>query len=465
MSNQPLRNLPSVDRLLGHLSAARLIETYGRPLTVEALRAVLDAARRRILDGEGHAPSSAVLIGEAQELLEAWLTPTLRRVINATGTVIHTNLGRAPLSDEALAALVSVGGGYSTLEFDLESGGRGLRSLHAEALLRRITGAEAATVVNNNAAAVMIALSALAGPDREHPAGREVILSRGQLVEIGGGFRMPDVMAQSGARLVEVGTTNRTHLRDYERAIGPETAAIMRVHRSNFELIGFVTEPGVQEMAALAHEHGLLFLDDLGSGALFDTSQYGLRHEPTVYESIEAGADLIMLSGDKLLGGPQAGILLGRADVIERIKRHPLARAVRPDKLALAALNATLLHYLRGEAEHKVPVWRMISVRLDELDARARAWADALTQAGLEAEVVDSQSVVGGGSLLGETLPTRALAITVRSPEAAARRLREHRPPVIVRREDDRLLVDPRTVLDRDEDDLLAALKSLAHGG
>lgn len=465
MSNQPLRNLPSVDRLLGHLSAARLIETYGRPLTVEALRAVLDAARQRILDGAGHAPSSAVLIGEAQELLDAWLTPTLRRVINATGTVVHTNLGRAPLSDEVLEALASVGGGYSTLEFDLESGGRGSRSLHADALLRRITGAEAATVVNNNAAAVMIALTALAGPGREHPAGREVLLSRGQLVEIGGGFRMPDVMAQSGARLVEVGTTNRTHLRDYERAIGPETAAIMRVHRSNFDLVGFVTEPGVQEMAALAHEHGLLFLDDLGSGALFDTSQYGLRREPTVYESLQAGADLIMLSGDKLLGGPQAGILLGRADVIERIKRHPLARAVRPDKLALAALNATLLHYLRGEAERKVPVWRMISVRLEELDKRARAWAGALKQAGLEAKVVNSESVVGGGSLPGETLPTRAVAIAVRSPDAAARRLREHKPPVIVRREDDRLLVDPRTVLDRDEEDLLGALKSLAHGG
>src|SRR5690606_1624889 len=238
-----------------------------------------------------------------------------------------------------------------------------------------------------------------------------------------------------------------------------------RVHRSNFELIGFATEPGAPAAAALAHEHGLLSLGDLGRGALSDSSHYGPPHQPAVSECTESGAGPVTLHDDKLRGGPQAGILLGRADVIERIKRHPLARAVRPDKLALAALNATLLHYLRGEAEHKVPVWRMISVRLDELDARARAWADALTQAGLEAEVVDSQSVVGGGSLPGETLPTRALAITVRSPEAAARRLREHRPPVIVRREDDRLLVDPRTVLDRDEDDLLAALKSLAHGG
>src|SRR5690606_26195976 len=294
------------------------------------------------------------------------------------------------------------------------------------------------------------------------PGGGGVILSRGQLVEIGGGFRMPEVMAQSGARLAEVGTTNRTHLRDYERAIDAETALIMRVHRSNFDIVGFTTEPTVGELAALARDNGLLFVDDLGSGALYDTAQYGLKREPLVQESLEAGADTVLFSGDKLLGGPQAGILAGRADVVARARRHPLARAVRPDKLALAALSATLTHYLKGEALRDVPVWRMISAPVDGLDERARRWASDLAAAGLDAAVVDSESVVGGGSLPGETLPTRAVAITVASPDGAARRLRSGDPPVIVRREEARLIVDPRTVLPRDEDDLLAALKSLA---
>ncbi len=457
-----LKDLPGVDRLLGHLTAARLVEQYGRPLTVEALRTALQNARENILAGGEHVPSSAVLIGEAQEILAGWLAPTLRRVVNATGVIVHTNLGRAPLSDAALDALHGVGGSYSTLEFDLETGGRGSRSLHAEALLTRLTGAEAALVVNNNAAAVLLALTALAGHSRERPGGGGVILSRGQLVEIGGGFRMPEVMAQSGARLAEVGTTNRTHLRDYERAIDAETALIMRVHRSNFDIVGFTTEPTVGELAALARDNGLLFVDDLGSGALYDTAQYGLKREPLVQESLEAGADLVLFSGDKLLGGPQAGILAGRADVVARARRHPLARAVRPDKLALAALSATLTHYLKGEALRDVPVWRMISAPVDGLDERARRWASDLAAAGLDAAVVDSESVVGGGSLPGETLPTRAVAITVASPDGAARRLRSGDPPVIVRREEARLIVDPRTVLPRDEDDLLAALKSLA---
>ncbi len=461
MSKTQLRNLPSVDRLLGHLAAARLTEQYGRSLTVEALRDALDLARERILQGAGEPPGDALLVDAARQTLEGWLAPTLRRVINAAGVIVHTNLGRAPLSDAALDTIREMGGGYSTLEFDLESGGRGSRSVHAEALLRRLTGAEAAFVVNNNAAAVMLALAALAGPTRDAPGGRGAIVSRGQLVEIGGGFRMPDVMAQSGARLIEVGTTNRTHLRDYERAIREDTALIMRVHRSNFAIVGFTTEPTLAELAGLAQRHALPLIDDIGSGALYDTAAYGLAPEPTVQASLEAGADLVMFSGDKLLGGPQAGILVGRQAVIDRLKQHPLARAVRPDKLCLAALAATLAHYLKGEALAAVPVWRMIAAPLEALDERARRWAGELAQAGLSVEVVDGQSVVGGGSLPGETLPTRLLAIRVGSPDGAAGRLREQAPPVIVRREDDCLLVDPRTVLERDEEELIAALNAL----
>lgn len=459
MNDNPLRDLPSVDRLLGHLSARRLIQQYGHDLTVEAVRAALDETRARLLAAGGHAPSDAVLIGEAAKTLDEWLTPTLRRVINATGVIVHTNLGRAPLSDAALDAVRAVGGGYSTLEFDLVEGVRGSRSTHAEALLRRITGAEAAFVVNNNAAAVMLALRALAGPSTSAPEGREAIVSRGELIEIGGGFRMPDVMAQSGAHLVEVGTTNRTHLRDYEIALGERTALILRAHRSNFRIVGFTTAPPLADIAALAHERGVTVLDDIGSGALFDTSQYGLLPEPTVTESLAAGSDLVMFSGDKLLGGPQAGILVGKAEVVDRVKHHPLARAVRPDKMCLAALTATLLHYVRGEALSEIPVWRMIAAPLDALDEKARAWAGEL--AGLDVEVIDAQSVVGGGSLPGESLPTRALAVRVDAPDAAAARLRSGDPPVITRREDDRLIVDPRTVLPRDEEGLLAGLRNL----
>ncbi len=461
-SRSLLRNLPSVDRLLGHLAAARLIEQFGRPLAVEAVRLVLDETRERLRRGAGDVPGDALLLDAARRTLEEWVAPTLRRVINATGVIVHTNLGRAPLSEAALEAIQQVAGGYSTLEFDLQGGVRGSRSVHAEALLQRITGAEAAFVVNNNAAAVLLALTALAGRTRQHPAGRGVIVSRGQLVEIGGGFRMPDVMAHSGAQLVEVGTTNRTHLRDYEAAIDENTALIMRAHRSNFAMVGFTTEPTLEELAGLAHHHGLLLIDDLGSGALYDTSAYGLAAEATVQASLAAGADVVMFSGDKLLGGPQAGILLGRADTIAALRGHPLARAVRPDKLCLAALAATLAHYLKDEALRHIPVWQMISAPVEVLDERAQGWAAELARAGLDVEVMDGQSVVGGGSLPGETLPSRVLAIAVESPDEAARRLRAYQPPVIVRREEERLLVDPRTVLARDEADLLAALKSLA---
>jgi L-seryl-tRNA(Ser) seleniumtransferase len=461
MSGNPLRHLPSVDRLLALPGTEALIRQFGRPMVTNALRVTLDQVRENIKKGEVILPSEDELLGRTSAILKEWLLPTLRRVINATGVILHTNLGRAPLSEAAIEAIRSVGGSYSTLEFDLGSGRRGSRSVHAEALLQRVTGAESALVVNNNAAAVLLTLTELAGPTREHPQGRGVIISRGQLIEIGGGFRVPDVMAQSGARLVEVGTTNRTHLYDYEKAIEPDTALILHAHRSNFAMVGFTTEPTLDELIRLAGQHGLLVADDLGSGALIDTRQFGLAPEPLVQESLLAGVAVVTFSGDKLLGGPQAGILVGKAVVIERLKKHPLARAIRADKLCLAGLTATLIHYLKGEALTHIPVWQMISATPEELRKRAKRWASRLTRAGLPCELCDGESAIGGGSLPGETLPTTLLTIRVPSPDAGAAYLRAHEPPVIVRIEEERLVIDPRTVLTRDERELLIALQTL----
>lgn len=441
-----LRDLPGIDELIR--AAPALVSEHGREAVVRALRQTVDEARQAIRAG-APVPSEAELIAGAAALLAQAARPTLRPVINATGVILHTNLGRAPLSAEALAALVAVGEGYSTLEYDLDAGTRGKRDQHAERLLTEVTGAEAGMVVNNNAAGVLLALTALA-------QGREAIISRGQLVEIGGSFRVPDVMAQSGAVMVEVGTTNRTHLSDYADAITERTACIVRAHASNFRVIGFTEAVPLTDLAALAHQHGLLLLDDLGSGALLDTAQFGLSHEPMPQESLAAGADLVLFSGDKLLGGPQAGIIIGRANLIQTLKRHPLARAIRADKLALAALVATLTHYARGEALEKIPVWRMISMSSEAIRARAEAWAAAVP-----GEVVPAESTVGGGSLPGDTLTTWAFAPRVAQPNAAAARLRAADPPVIARVADDRLLLDPRTVLPEQDVLVIAALKEL----
>lgn len=439
-----LRDLPSIDALLRASTA--LVNRYGHAQVTEALRHAVEEARGAALQG-APVPLEAELVARAAEALARAARPTLRPVINATGVILHTNLGRAPLSDEALAALAGIGGGYSTLEYDLEPGARGKRDRHIERILTAVTGAEAGLVVNNNAGGVLLALTALVG-------GRAAIISRGQLVEIGGAFRVPDVMAQSGAIMVEVGTTNRTHLRDYAAAIDERAACIVRAHASNFRVVGFTESVPLADLAALAHERGLLLLDDIGSGALLDTAQFGLSHEPTAQESLAAGADLVMFSGDKLLGGPQAGIIIGRADLIEALKRHPLARAIRADKLALAALAATLEHYRRGEALEKVPVWRMISMRPDAIRARAEAWA-----AQVSGEVVPAESTVGGGSLPGDTLPTWAFAPRVTQPNVTAARLRAGDPPIIARVSGDRLLLDPRTVLPEQDALVIAALK------
>jgi L-seryl-tRNA(Ser) seleniumtransferase len=437
-----------VDRL-----AATVLDTDpgADPTLVVALARETLAAAREGLTGGGQVLD---LEADLRRRLADVAVPSLRPAINATGVIIHTNLGRAPLSRAARAAMDATSRGYSNLEFDLDSGERGSRHGHVEGLLRRATGAEAGLAVNNNAAAVLLVLSALC-------AGREVVISRGQLVEIGGGFRIPDVLRQSGARLVEVGTTNRTYVRDYAEAITDETSAFLRVHSSNFRVVGFTHEADAAELAALAHQRGLLLLDDIGSGALLDTAAFGLAPEPTVQASVAAGADLTMFSGDKLLGGPQAGIIAGGAALLDRVRRHPLARAVRLDKASIAALAATLLHYVRGEALREVPVWRMIAASPDELGRRAGAWAAALGAASVQG----GRSVVGGGSLPEETLPTRLLALRPPDPTAAAAALRRATPPIIARIERDSLLLDPRTVDPDDDAAVLHALLDLPLSG
>jgi len=444
-----LRALPSVEQILQTPRAADLIAVHGRPLTVDALREALDQIRTRLKSGmDAAAPEEDAILAEAESRLLTWTHPTLQPVINASGVILHTNLGRAPLSTAAIAAMQSVSAGYSNLEFDLESGKRGSRLVHVETLLQRLTGAEAAMVVTNNAAAVLLALSALA-------ARKRVIIPRSQLVEIGGGFRVPDVMKQSGAKLAEIGTTNKVRLADFEEALSEPAGLVVRVHRSNFKLVGFTEEPGLKDITESAHRANVPVLDDLGSGTLIDTSKYGMEHEPMVQESLAGGADLVCFSGDKLLGGPQAGIIVGRADLMAKLKKHPLARAVRADRSCLAALAATLTHYLQDEAEREVPIWSMIAMPLEQVRARAEGWARELGS-GLAAK---GQSTVGGGSLPGESIPTYVLALKVSSPDKFLAKLRRAHPPVIARTENDTILLDPRTVLPRQEKDLLDVLR------
>ena len=445
-----LRNLPSVEELLQTAVAAELIARFGRPLTLSAIRETLDRIRARYTSGQITVlPLHDLILSQTEVLISSWVSPTLRSVINATGVILHTNLGRAPMSDATIRAMDKVSRGYSNLEYDLEKGARGSRLIHAESVLQKLTGAEAAVVVNNNASAVLLVLSALANKKR-------VIISRSQLVEIGGGFRIPDVMKQSGAKLVEVGTTNKTHLRDYEEALQDGSAIVMRAHPSNFKIVGFTEEPELKEIVDLAHKVGVFVIDDLGSGALYDTTKYGLTHEPTVQESLAAGLDVVCFSGDKLLGGPQAGIIIGRKDLIDKIKKHPLARAVRADKACLAGVSATLLHYLKDEAEREIPVLRMMSLTQKQIKGRVDAWIRELGSG----EVVEGQSTVGGGSLPGESFPTYLLSLRVESPDKFLKKLRQQNPPIVARTSNDRVLLDPRTVLPEEEGALLVGLKN-----
>jgi L-seryl-tRNA(Ser) seleniumtransferase len=449
-STDPRRALPSVDRLLASRQLRPAITEYGRALVADEIRAVLADGRTRVETGQD-LPDLAELAADVERRLGVLARGTLHPVINATGVIIHTNLGRAPLSQAARQAMDLVAAGYSNLEYDLEVGSRGSRYVHAETLLCRLTGAEAALVVNNNAGAVLLVLAALA-------TGRKVIVSRGQLVEIGGGFRIPDVMRQSGARLVEVGTTNRTHAKDYLEALDPETGLLLRVHSSNFKQVGFTAEVSLDEMVSLGQEAGVPVVDDLGSGSLLDTTRYGLAPEPMVQQSVAAGASLTTFSGDKLLGGPQAGLIVGREALVARLRHHPVARALRVDKSTLAALQATLLHYVRGEAEQEIPVWRMMAMPQESLFARAADWAAEMRSHGIPATVVPTASTVGGGSLPGETLPTRALALAHPNPDAMAAALRAGDPAVIVRIREGQLLLDPRTVPQEADGFLLRAL-------
>lgn len=438
------RELPSVDKVISSPDLTPIRERISHRMVVDVTRRQLVAWRTRMQEGDP-APSLPRIVDGVVREIQGLERRSPRPVINATGVIIHTNLGRAPLSADAAAAMESASTAFTNLEIDLASGKRGSRNVHVENLLRQLTGAEDALVVNNNASGVLLALSALARR-------KEVIVSRGHAVEIGGKFRIPDVMRQSGAKLVEVGTTNKTYITDYEAAVTPRTAALLHVHSSNFKLVGFSAEVSIEKLAALGARHQIPVLDDMGSGCLLDTSRFGLAPEPAVPDSITAGTGLAMFSGDKLLGGPQAGIIVGRADLLAKLKKHPLARAVRIDKSRLAALSATLIHYLKGEAEARIPIWRMIATPVIELEERAQQWAQRI---GPTASVSEGESTVGGGSLPGEALPTRLVAIKPKGKvQVLARLLREQPLPVIGRMEKNELVLDPRSVLP-DEDDLL----------
>lgn len=441
-----LRSIPSVDRLLQ--SGTSLIGRFGRPLTLRAIHVVLEEIRAELSGGSEPVVIDLILV-RVEKLLDNWTSPILVSVINATGVILHTNLGRAPLSPKSLLAMHEISSGYSNLELDIATGKRGSRQSHVEPIIQILTGAEACLVVNNCASAVLLALSALANR-------KKVIISRSQLVEIGGGFRIPDVMKQSGAKLVEVGTTNKVRVTDYEDALVESgESLVMRAHRSNFKIVGFSEEPTLGEIAEAAHRHGSLLVDDLGSGALLDTSLYGMEHEPTVQESLAAGADLVMFSGDKLLGGPQAGLIIGRKDLVARLKRHPLSRALRADKTCLSGLSATLMHYLKDEAEREIPIWRMISRKPDHIRQQAEMWRQDIGFG----EISSDQSTVGGGSLPGETLPTWVYSLDVRSPDRLLKRLRNQIPAVIARANNDKVVFDPRTVLPEQNNAFLISLK------
>jgi L-seryl-tRNA(Ser) seleniumtransferase len=449
--NPAVRDLPSVDRLAAHPLLERWRGSHAA--VVRAVRAVLDEERAARQSGGSQHGDDAALAAEAAAWLRRRLEPGPHRVLNATGIVVHTNLGRAPLGATARAA-VAAASGYSDLEYDLSRGARGSRHDHVAPLLATLCGAEDALVTTNNAAAVLLMLSALC-------KGREVLVSRGEAVEIGGGFRIPEVMRLSGARMVDVGTTNRTRAADYAAAVTPRTAAIVRVHPSNFAVIGFTERPTTAECAAVAREHGLLLLEDAGSGALRDPAELDpdLAGEPVLDAVIAAGADLVTASGDKLCGGPQAGLVAGRAELVRRLRRHPLMRAVRPDKMVLAALGATLAAHLTGEAATAVPVERMLRRDPEALAAEARDWAEALRGAGVPAEVAPARSAAGGGALPGTSLPTTCVTLPGPTGRLLAA-LRAADPPVIARAEAGRVWLDPRTVAEEEVAGLLRAVRA-----
>ena len=456
-----LRRLPRVDQILAHPAMRLQGDTAPRLIARLAAREAIEEARSRIRAGRGALDTTCEAIaGRAAEILRRKVSPSLRRAINATGIILHTGLGRAPLSAAAQAALVEVAAGYSNLQLDLETGERSHREDHVEWLLTEITGTAAALVVNNNAAATVLVLNTLA-------AGREVIVSRGEMVEIGGSFRIPEIMALAGCRLVDVGCTNRTHLRDYEKAIAPETALILSVHQSNYRIRGFASQVPVGELAGLAHARGLVCAHDLGSGALVNLGDYGLPHEPSAPESLAAGADVAFFSGDKLLGGPQCGVILGKSELLQMMRKNPYYRTFRVGKLTLGVLEATLRLFLDPEGlaqQHRL--MSLLTYPLADIRARAQALARSAAEAcgaWLVAETGEGESEVGGGSLAGHSLPT--VVVRLRSERLAAaelaQRLRLAEPPIVARVHDDSVLLDPRTILDDEDDLILSALKRI----
>jgi L-seryl-tRNA(Ser) seleniumtransferase len=465
-----LSHIPNVDRILAEPEMVQLENLYPRGIILEAVRRGLDHLRQRIMTAQGPADldesifSFENLLPHFMEEIENQVNPKLKRVINATGVVIHTNLGRSLLHEGAIEHIARVSRHYSNLEFDLSQGKRGDRYSHVEEILCRLTGAEAAIVVNNNAAAVLLVLNTLA-------EGKEVIVSRGQLVEIGGAFRIPDVMNRSGAILKEIGTTNRTHLSDYERAIGEQSALILKVHTSNFRIVGFTADVELRELAELAHSHHLPIMEDLGSGCLIDLSKYGLDREPTAQEAIKEGADIVTFSGDKLMGGPQAGIILGKGEYIERIKVNPLNRALRIDKLTLAGLESTLLLYLdETRAVREIPTLRMLTYSHDDLRKRAQKLSRkirARIPRGLRITIRDDVSQVGGGAYPVQLLPTKVITLNPDhgSAHQLERRLREGKPPIIARVSKEEVLLDVRTIGDDEGDFIIDGIeKGLRQG-
>jgi L-seryl-tRNA(Ser) seleniumtransferase len=460
-----LRHIPAVDRLLNTPVLLQAAAQYPRSLILRSIKESLQEIRRQIESGDGPTDISQLGIEnisrQVLERLQLLSRPSLRPVINATGIVIHTNLGRSILADRALKRFPSIAGGYSNLEYTLDEGTRGSRYSHVEGILREITGAEAAMVVNNNAAAVLLSLQTFA-------YGREVVVSRGQLVEIGGSFRVPDVMRKSGAGMVDVGTTNKTHLRDYEEAIGPETAMLLKVHQSNFKIVGFTEEVPTAEMAKLAHDRDLIFLEDLGSGCFLDLTKFGLTEEPTVQETLAEGADLVTFSGDKLLGGPQAGIILGRSHLVESVKKNQLARALRIDKLTLLALEETLKLYRDEEtAVREIPTLRMLCQTYQDMSRKVRRlvrMVGKLETRCFSVELIDGSSRIGGGASPLQELPSRLLSLVPKelSVNDIEKWLRSYEPPIISRVEKDRVLLDVRTIQDGELKTVAQAVKELA---
>lgn len=439
-ANEELRKLPSVEKILGSEEIQAEVDKYSRVLVTKAVQEVITTIRQQLLQGDA-CPSGEEITEKIRQHLAQEGLALLRPVLNGTGVILHTNFGRAPLSQEALASVVTSSQNYCNLEYDLFSGERGLRAQGVTKLLCTLTGAESALVVNNNAGAVFLIITALA-------KGKEVIISRGELVEIGGGFRIPEILEQSGACLREVGTTNRTYLEDYEAAINENTGLLLKVHQSNFKMSGFIHSASISELKALGKKHNLPVVDDLGSGTLLPTEQFGLEHEPMVQEAIAEGIDVVCFSGDKLLGGAQGGIILGKRQYLDKIRKHPLLRVLRIGKMTTIALQLTLLHYLKKEAIEKVPVWQMINYPIQEIASRAEEISKKLTDLGVVSSICDGFSTVGGGSLPDQTLPTKLISIEPPcAVEDFARRLRFSSPSLLGRIEDNRFLIDPRTIM------------------